>query len=283
MWLTSPGWEGLFREIELGSLEPEESRRMLATRGLSEDQAERVNRFARGHPLALELAAAALRTQPDLDIAAGPSPKVLQELTRAFLDGLDPDASEAVEAASTLRVLTRPALEALLGPERGSLAFEELRELPFTQPTEHGLAMHDVVRDTVAADLAGRDPERELLYRRRAWRFLTSESQTTAGLNLWHQTADLLFQVRNPAIRGAFFPAAPASSRWRRRRSPTPAMWRSSPHGRSRMAPRGCSADGSARCPARSTSRGTRRGPSQASTSSSSPATPTRLCWPTTR
>lgn len=205
-WLTSPGWEGLFRQIELGSLEPEESRRMLATRGLSDDQAERVNRFARGHPLALELAAAALRTQPDLDIAAGPSPRVLQELTRAFLDGLAPEVSEAVEAASTLRVVTRPALEALLGPERGRAAFEELRELPFTQPTEHGLAMHDVVRDTVAADLAGRDPERELRYRRRAWRFLSSESQTTAGLNLWHQTADLLFQVRNPVIRGAFFP-----------------------------------------------------------------------------
>ena len=206
-WLTSPGWEGLFREIELGSLDPEDSRMMLATRGLSEDQAARVNRFARGHPLALELAAAALRTQPDLDIALGPSPRVLQELTRAFLDGLAPEASEAVEAGSTLRVVTLPALEALLGPERGRGAFEELRELPFTQPTEHGLAMHDVVRDAVAADLAVRDPERELLYRRRAWRFVTSESQTTAGLNLWHKTADLLFQVRNPAIREAFFPA----------------------------------------------------------------------------
>ncbi|TET96911.1 MAG: ATP-binding protein, partial [Dehalococcoidia bacterium] len=80
-WLTTPGWEGLFREIELRELPEAEARQMLQLRGLTEAQAGRVNRFARGLPLALELAAAALRTQRDLEITGGPPPNVLQQLT----------------------------------------------------------------------------------------------------------------------------------------------------------------------------------------------------------
>ena len=68
-WLTSPGWAGLFHQIRLGGLDPDEARAMLTRRGLSADQAERASRFAHGHPLALELAAAALRAQPDLELA----------------------------------------------------------------------------------------------------------------------------------------------------------------------------------------------------------------------
>ena len=72
---------------------------MLTRRGLSADQAERASRFAHGHPLALELAAAALRAQPDLELTEGPPPVILQQLTQAFLSGLSPDAAEAVEGA----------------------------------------------------------------------------------------------------------------------------------------------------------------------------------------
>src|SRR5262245_18566350 len=65
-WLTSAGWAGLFHQIRLQGLRPDDALTMLTRRGLTPDQAERANRFAHGHPLALELAAAALRAQPDL-------------------------------------------------------------------------------------------------------------------------------------------------------------------------------------------------------------------------
>src|SRR5262249_21377822 len=102
-WLITPGWHGLFCEIELHDLPENDARQFMATRGFSEDQITRVLRFARGYPLALELAAAALRTQPHLDLTEAPPPNVLQQLTTAFFTGLPHSTMEAVEAASTLR------------------------------------------------------------------------------------------------------------------------------------------------------------------------------------
>jgi class 3 adenylate cyclase len=165
-----------------------------------------VNRFARGHPLALELAAAALRTHADLDLSAGPPPKVLQELTSAFLAGLPPETTEAVEAASTVRRVTEPLLRALLAVADVSEVFDSLQALPFVDSTAQGLILHDVVRDTSAGVLAQRDPECYQNYRTRAWGFLTSESHRTAARNLWQCTADMLYLIENPVVREAFFP-----------------------------------------------------------------------------
>jgi class 3 adenylate cyclase len=206
-WLTTPGWEGLFRDLELRSLEPDEARAMLVRRGLSDEQAGRVNGFARGHPLALELAAAALRAQPELDIAPGPPPRILEQLSAAFLAGLPPEAAETVEAASTVRRVTEPMLAALLATPGGRDRFDDLRDLPFVDATSEGLVLHDVVRDTIAANLARRDPERHRRYRWRAWSILTRESHATATLDIWQHTADLLFLIQNPQVREGFFPA----------------------------------------------------------------------------
>lgn len=205
-WLTTPGWQGLFHEIELGELADDDASRMLASRGLTEPQLKRVNRFARGHPLALELAAAALRTQPGLELTGGPPPKVMHQLTDAFLTGLPPGVMEAVEAASTTRRLTEPILRALLAASDARESFDKLQEIPFVDATDEGLVFHDVVREAVANALAQRDPERYRGYRRRAWRFLASESHRAVARNLWQCTADLLYLIGNPAVRDAFFP-----------------------------------------------------------------------------
>ncbi|HTI34528.1 MAG TPA: adenylate/guanylate cyclase domain-containing protein, partial [Miltoncostaea sp.] len=158
-----------------------------------------------------ELAAAALAAQPDLRIDAGPPAQVLHALTRAFLEGLRPELADAVRAASVMRRMTEPALEALLRPADARALFADLAALPFVEATGEGLALHDVVRDTVAGDLAARDPALHGRLQRRAWRFLTVESRATMGLGLWRQTADLLFLVQNPAVRLAFFPDGAAA------------------------------------------------------------------------
>jgi hypothetical protein len=205
-WLTSPGWQELFCEIELGELSADDSQKMLESRGLTSVQVDRVKHFARGYPLALEMAAVAIRAQPDLEIADGPPPKVLQKLTHAFLSGLTPELLEAVEATSTVRRVTEPLLRALLMVTSTREVFKDLQELPFIDVTAEGLIFHDVVRETISKDLSWRDSERYQSYRKRAWHYFSKESSSAVLRRLWQYTADMLYMVENPIVRDAFFP-----------------------------------------------------------------------------
>jgi class 3 adenylate cyclase/ABC-type branched-subunit amino acid transport system ATPase component len=205
-WTTTPGWQDLFREIEIRELPEAAANQLLESRGLGAVQIERARRFARGHPLALELAAAALRTRPDLDLIDTAPARVLQQLTSAFLAGLPLETTAIVEAASTVRRVTEPLLAALLETDAVSVAFGRLRELAFVTATNEGFILHDVVRDTIAAELAQRAPERHRAYRRRAWEFFTAESRHAMARHLWQTTADMLYLIENPNIRQAFFP-----------------------------------------------------------------------------
>jgi hypothetical protein len=58
-WLTAPEWQGLFSSIALGPLSKKEALELLLRAGISEKNSQRINRFARGHPLTLKLAASA--------------------------------------------------------------------------------------------------------------------------------------------------------------------------------------------------------------------------------
>jgi hypothetical protein len=59
-WLCTPGWAGLFRSIAIEPLAESAAVELLARSGISENRAHDINRFTRGHPLALTLAAATL-------------------------------------------------------------------------------------------------------------------------------------------------------------------------------------------------------------------------------
>ncbi len=205
-WLTTPGWETLFHEINLQELPEEDAHEMLRLRRLNQPQIIKVNSFARGYPLALELASAAIRNQPNLDIIEGPSPNVLQQLTESFLTGLSTEIKEAVEAASTVRRVTEPVLRSLIKKTNVSDVFDKLQELPFVNATDEGLFFHDLVRETISNNLSSRDPERYNLYRRRAWHYFNTESHRREASNLWQCTADLLYMIENPVVRDAFFP-----------------------------------------------------------------------------
>lgn len=205
-WLITPGWRDLFCDIEIRELSTNHSHKMLESRGLDFRHSETVQHFARGYPLVLEMAAAAFRAKPDLQIQDGPPPNVLQQLTGAFLSGLSPDTVKAVEAASTIRRVTEPMLRAVLNSSRVRDVFVDMQSLPFIDATAEGLNVHDVVHDTISKDLAWRDRERYLTYRKRAWSFLTNESAHAVGHHLWQCTADMLYLIESPVVRGAFFP-----------------------------------------------------------------------------
>ena len=206
-WLTTPGWQDLFRDIELKELTEDNSRKMMESRGLNPKHFETVQRFARGYPIVLEMAATALHAQPNLEIKDGPPPKILQQLTQAFLSGLLPETVEAVEAASTVRCVTEPLLRTLLSVPRVSEVFKNLQSLPFIDVTTEGLTFHDVVHDTISKELSWRDSERYRTYRKRAWSFFSKESQHAVAHGLWSCTANMLYLAEHPVVREAFFPA----------------------------------------------------------------------------
>jgi len=205
-WLTTPGWSELFREIKLGELSKKDAQKMLTARGLTASQIEKIKKFTHGFPLAIEMAAAAISTRPDLEISEGPPPKIFQQLTDAFLAGLPPETIEAVEAATTVRRVTEPLLRAMLSISDVRNIFSNLQALPFTDVTTEGLIFQDVVRETISKELERRDPERYRRFRKSAYTYFTRESHRAAANTLWQYTADLLYMIENPIARGAFFP-----------------------------------------------------------------------------
>ena len=180
---------------------------MLRRAGLDEHQAAWVNRFTRGHPLSLQLAASAVRARPGAPEDAI-LPTVVQELAALYLDGLEPATREALDATSVLRRVTLSLLGALLPGEPPQAAFARLSALPFVELGREGLVVHDTVREAVAALLRASDPVRHRAYRGAAWRQIRRELHGAAGAARWASVADMLALVEEPLVREAFFPSS---------------------------------------------------------------------------
>lgn len=204
-WRTASGWTRQVDEISLGAFGKLEAIEMLRWHGLTQDQAVRANAFARGHPLALELAAAALRENPELLLGRGSGLRTPEDLIDVFLAGLPRGTISTIEAAATVRRLTEPILRALLDRDDVRDEFDALRRLPFATGTPEGLLLHDLIRDLVSDDLAVRDPDGHATYRRRAARLFTAQADAPR-VDLWQATADLVYMIKNPILREACFP-----------------------------------------------------------------------------
>jgi hypothetical protein len=115
-WHTTPGWQGLVVEFPLAALSEQEADQLLRLRGLDEHQPRWASAFAHGHPLALELGAAAVRADPRCTDARPVAPAGLLE---ALLGHLPRETVTVVEAASTLRAGTTSASSSSPTRERG--------------------------------------------------------------------------------------------------------------------------------------------------------------------
>jgi Transcriptional regulatory protein, C terminal/AAA ATPase domain len=202
------GWEGLFRSVALGPLDEGEAEFLLVGRGHSRDEARRLNRIARGHPLALTLASAAARERPDLMVEEAATTRVVTELSRIYLEAAGgPLTRRAIEAASVVRRVTQPLLGTMLADSSPRDVFDRLLNLPFTDLVSDGVFVHDAVRDSISTFLTSTDPARHREYRRAAWRRLRGEVRAAAPSELWRYTADMLYLIANPVVREAFFPS----------------------------------------------------------------------------
>jgi hypothetical protein len=207
-WLTSPEWHGLCRSISLGPLSEGEALELLWRAGVRGEGAQRINRWARGHPLALKLAVAAAMERPALELEDVAVQRVVEELAHLYLaDVEDRLTRKAVEAASVVRRITQSLLGAMLPEAAPQDAYDRLRTLPFVESGRDGLIVHDAVHEAVAAALRASDPSRYRDYRRAAWRQLRAEVRNAGMPELWRYTSDMLYIIENPVVREAFFPS----------------------------------------------------------------------------
>ena len=207
-WLVAPSWQGLFQSIRLESLKDKEAIELLLRFGVKKEAARRINRFARGHPLAIKLAAVALRERPSLNLEEVVTHHVVEELIRLYIsDVQDPLTREILDAASVIRRTTRSLLYAMLPHAAPQDAFERLRAFPFVESGRDGLIVHDAVRQAIASSLKAADPNRYRLFRQAAWNQLREEMSAAGKSELWRYTADLLYMIENPIVREAFFPS----------------------------------------------------------------------------
>jgi Transcriptional regulatory protein, C terminal len=204
------GWLALadFRNLPLGPLDEADSQLMLERHGVLGTEATRLNRIARGHPLALMLASAGVAEHPELGLEDAAMTRVVDELSRLYLEGVDdPLTRRALEAACVVRRATEPVLAAMLEEPDGADAVRRLLDLPFVDAGPHGLVLHEAVREAGAHFLSGANPVRYRQLRRRAWRELRNEVVEAGPGELWRYTADMLYLIDNPVVREAFFPS----------------------------------------------------------------------------
>ena len=205
----SPAWASalgdLLSSMALRNLAPADARELLRLADVAERDVDRLNRLAHGDPLSLRLAASAMAARPELSLDEVAVPAVVGELTRLYLDGLDPATRRTLDAAAVVRRPTRSLLAAMLDAD-GEEAWRRLDALPFTETGPDGLVLHDTVRDAVDAALRAADPQRRRRLRMAACAQLQTEVREATPAELWRYTSDLLFLADNPLIREGFFP-----------------------------------------------------------------------------
>lgn len=207
-WTQTPGWDALVRVLALGPLDDAGARQLLDRHALDGEMASRVLALADGQPLALELAARAVKSQPDLPLAEVERRHVVAELVRRYLADLGgPEERATVEAASVLRRVSGPVLGAMLGQELAERAMPQLLSLPFVEEAADGLVLHQSVRTAVVSALRTVDGARHRALRTRAWHELAAELvRTPVAARRWQLIADLIYLLDEPYVRDAFFP-----------------------------------------------------------------------------
>jgi DNA-binding winged helix-turn-helix (wHTH) protein len=205
-WLCTPGWGGLFRSLALEALSEADAVELLVRAGIPADRAQRINRFTRGHPMALTLAATAL-TQDLADLEHLTLHRVIEELAHIYLAEVSDEVTRrALEAAAVVRCATVSLLRAMLPEAAPQDVYERLRTLPVVKTYRDGLRVHDCLQQSIAATVKSGDPTRYLSFRRAAWHQLRAEVRSAPSGDLWRYTADMLYLLENPVIREAFFP-----------------------------------------------------------------------------
>jgi hypothetical protein len=209
-WIAAPGWADHVLNLRLGPLPEAAVATFLASRGFTEAARDRIAGFSRGNPLALQLCTASLADKPDAPGGDLELNQVIDYLALTCVNEIaDPVLREAIEAASLVRRVTRPVLEAMLPDHSAESILASLRQLSFVEAAADGLVLHDAFRAAIEARVAAMDPARTRRLKRAAWQSMRDQLLAAGARDTWRHTADLLFLLERPVLREAFFPSGP--------------------------------------------------------------------------
>jgi AAA ATPase domain len=200
-WFTG-GWESVTARLDLGNLRPEEARELLAGHGLQDERVPAIIDWAAGSPLALALAADTAAGDPGWNAASQPDrPEILRSLVHRLVDADSHDVRpSALGIAAVARTTTPQLLRAVLPGEDADRAYQQLAELAISEPLGDGIALHELVRKALLADLRRRSPDLERDLRRRIVDYLyemASDGQPMLIIEMAHL-------VEDPVVRWGF-------------------------------------------------------------------------------
>jgi hypothetical protein len=168
--LRSTGWRRVVDELPLAPLSDDQSRRLLANLGVTSEAVLTaiVDRLG-GNPLLLCVAAEVCRSggADELTGIAVPGEIARTLIARMGRELRRGDVRELLQAASLVRTFDEELLTAMTG-QCATDAFDALGDLSVVRIIPAGARVHDVVRQTLAAELRWRAPERYARLRRRA-------------------------------------------------------------------------------------------------------------------
>ncbi|MEM6995026.1 MAG: winged helix-turn-helix domain-containing protein [Myxococcota bacterium] len=160
-WCCDPAWSQAATHLELDAFGEGNAREFLARQAVDPRHFERVWDFTHGHPLAMALVVDALRRSRGV---FEPSQRlgVIDALVAWFVDRLPSRGHlHALQAACLMGRVSPRSLAALV--DAGGDAeefFDWLSGLSFVEPAANGVRVHDLVRESVLAQLSARDSDR---------------------------------------------------------------------------------------------------------------------------
>lgn len=206
-WRADPGLSSLLIEYELGPLEPDPVSRYLQLRGVPAHQQSAVRDFARGHPLALALAADRVLREPEKPFDATSSPDLIHDLMAWLLQDVnEPRRLEALAACATVRSLNEPLLAAMLDRYDVREEFDWLADQHFVERQVTGLVIHDLVREVVVHDLRGRNLELHHTMIRRAAAHLLDALEGAGERAALSAVGDTIYTLRHEPYVKRLFP-----------------------------------------------------------------------------
>jgi AAA ATPase domain len=196
------GWQGVAGELELHKLPAPDALALLQAHGVSDDRCAAIVDWADGSPLALALAADAAASDADWSPRAdGDKPEILRTLIRRLAEEEIRGVRFSVLAVAAIaRVTTPEMLDAVLPGGEAQGAYDRLRALSFSEPISDGLALHELVRKALRADLRRRDPARDRELRRRIVDHLFERAERGDLL----MAIEMAHLIDNPVVRWGF-------------------------------------------------------------------------------
>jgi hypothetical protein len=177
-------WPGFVHPLPLAGLSRAASCAYLERRGVADARVcGQILQATGGHPLALALACDMASQLGIVDFDALAEWRlVVRSLVGELLEEVDDDAMrEVIQACSIVRQFDESVLSAVAGVAEVSDAFGRLCHLSVVRPSSHGLALHDVVRHMLDADLRWRNPDRHRRLRERAFAHYHERMQRTVS------------------------------------------------------------------------------------------------------